>query len=98
MRLFPRKRRPLSEIGNWLALNGEAIYETKPWKVFGEGPTEIMEEAFTDGSRPAFTAKDVRFTCKGDTLYTIKKCPPNSGRSHFSVRKTPFSGNKITRP
>ena len=57
-----------------------------------------MEEAFTDGSRPAFTAKDVRFTCKGDTLYTIKKCPPNSGRSHFSVRKTPFSGNKITRP
>ncbi|GAK54524.1 alpha-L-fucosidase [Candidatus Moduliflexus flocculans] len=61
----------LREIGQWLALNGEAIYGTRPWKVFGEGPTEISEGAFTDTNRTAFTGRDIRFTTKGDTLYAI---------------------------
>ena len=26
----------LKEIGNWMKVNGDAIYETKPWKTFGE--------------------------------------------------------------
>jgi alpha-L-fucosidase len=61
----------LREIGRWLALNGEAIYGTRPWTVFGEGPTEVAEGEFTDTHRSAFTSRDIRFTTKGDALYAI---------------------------
>jgi len=65
------EERILLEIGKWLAINGEAIYGTRPWKVFGEGPTEISEGSFTDTQRVAFTGEDIRFTAKGDTLYAV---------------------------
>ena len=43
----------LLEIGRWLAQNGEAIYGTRPWNVYGEGPTEVPEGSFTDTKRQA---------------------------------------------
>ena len=56
--------------GKWLEVNGEAIYGTRPWKVFGEGPTESASGSFADQKIP-FTAKDVRFTAKGPVVYAI---------------------------
>ena len=61
----------LREIGRWLAVNGEGIYDTRPWRVFGEGPTPVPEGAFTDTKRDAFTPADIRFTQKGNTLYAF---------------------------
>jgi len=61
----------LLEIGRWLAVNGKAIYGTRPWVVYGEGPTKIVEGAFNDTKRAAFTGEDFRFTTKGDTLFAI---------------------------
>ena len=61
----------LRDIGGWLKINGEAIYESRPWVIYGEGPTEIAEGAFTDTKRSAFTSQDIRFTTKDDTLYAI---------------------------
>lgn len=63
----------LLEIGKWLDVNGEAIYGTRPWKVFGEGPTEIVEGSCTDNRRSGgFTSQDIRFTTRGqNVLYAI---------------------------
>lgn len=61
----------LRDIGRWLAVNGEAIYGSRPWQRFGEGPTEVVEGSFNDTKRPAFTGEDIRFTTKENTLYAI---------------------------
>ena len=67
----------LREIGRWLAINGEGIYETRPWRVFGEGPTPVPEGAFTDTARDAFTpAADIRFTRKGTHMRFTPSCWP----------------------
>ena len=68
----------LREIGAWLKVNGEAIYGTRPWRTFGEGPTEIPEGAFTDTNRAAFTGEDFRFTVKDGNLYAIAMAWPGA--------------------
>jgi alpha-L-fucosidase len=66
----------LRDIGAWLNINGEAIYATRPWKVFGEGPTRVVEGAFHDTETQSYTPEDFRFTTKGDTLYAIELAWP----------------------
>ncbi len=70
----------LLEVGRWLSVHGEAIYETRPWRVFGEGPTKVEEGAFTDTKRCPFTSEDIRFTAKGETLYAIVLKSPTNGQ------------------
>ncbi|NLG48534.1 MAG: alpha-L-fucosidase [Chloroflexi bacterium] len=71
----------LLEIGQWLALNGEAIYGSRPWKVFGEGPTQVVSGSFSDTQRDTFTAQDIRFTTRGDVLYAILLGWPERGEA-----------------
>ncbi|MDB5324837.1 MAG: Alpha-L-fucosidase [Phycisphaerales bacterium] len=59
----------LLEIGRWLGVNGDAVFDTRPWKVFGEGPTQVLAGEFMDTKRDPFTAQDIRFTTKDRTLY-----------------------------
>ena len=89
----PDAVKTLEEIGDWLALNGEAIYETRPYLIAAEGPT-VVEDADYDTQRIAeqldkgaaadvrsnvLTGRDYRFTTRGEILYVIAMGWPEEG-------------------
>jgi alpha-L-fucosidase len=67
--LPPESQALLADLTAWMQINSEAIHRTRPWRVFGEGPTEIEGGAFNENT--AYTAQDIRFTTRGETLYAI---------------------------
>jgi alpha-L-fucosidase len=69
----------LLEIGEWLKVNGEAIYGAGIYRVPGEGPTKIVEGQFCDGTDKVFTSKDIRYTTKGSYLYATVLNYPDDG-------------------
>lgn len=69
----------LLEIGEWLTVNGEGIYDSKLWRVAGEGPTQIEEGQFTDAKAKVFTKEDIRFTVKGSYIYAYVLKYPEDG-------------------
>jgi alpha-L-fucosidase len=68
-----KERLILERIGAWMAVNGEAIYATRPWKVYGEGPNAIREGSFQGKSVQQLSARDIRFTRNkaGTVVYAI---------------------------
>lgn len=69
----------LRAIGRWLDVAGEAIYETRPWTVFGEGPTRVVKRPGYNEADLPYTPEDIRFTRRGDTVYAILLDWPASG-------------------
>jgi alpha-L-fucosidase len=72
-------RATLLDIGAWLGRNGEAIYGTEPWTIYGEGPTEVKTGFGTDQEMKPYTASDFRFTRRGNNLYVISLACPEDG-------------------
>ena len=64
------QKQVLLGVGQWLDDNGEAIYGTRPWVIFGEGPTRMKKGGHFVGSL-SYSAQDIRFTTNGDTLYAV---------------------------
>jgi alpha-L-fucosidase len=58
-------------IGRWLEVNGEAIYSTRPWKVYDEGPDELKAGYFGEEQDKKFTGADIRFTTGKNAVYAI---------------------------
>lgn len=79
----------LTEIGAWLTSNGEAIYGTRPWTVSGEGPTSGLGLSFrSDVPKTPYTARDVRYTRKGNIIYAIVLKWPTDGKVTLAALAT----------
>ncbi|PCN48542.1 alpha-L-fucosidase [Curtobacterium sp. 'Ferrero'] len=90
----------LEAIGRWLVVNGEAIYGSRPWTVFGEGPTAVQAGSFVDGEAPAYTHEDVRFTRRidvtGEYVYAMLLGTPADGVAR--IRSFGSGANLLGRP
>ncbi len=78
------ERHVLEQLAAWMTVNGDAIFGTRPWRVFGEGPTKVAAGMFGENHAHAFSADDVRFTAKGDALFAIALARPTA--SHLTLK------------
>ena len=88
----------LLDMGAWLDKYGESIYETRPWYTFGEGPTKEPEGHFKNHQeflKIKYSAKDVRYTTKGDVIYATLLGWPGNGES---IGFTAFAPDSLPAP
>ena len=89
--LDPEVEESLVQLADWIAVHGEAIYETRPWLVYGEGGIRYAGGHFKEDFN--YTSEDVRFTTKGPTLYAIALGWPADGK--LLVRSLAAPAGKI---
>jgi alpha-L-fucosidase len=85
----------LLQMGDWLQVNGEAIYGSRPFAVFGEGPTKGPANPTAKNSDiQEYTAQDIRFTTSqdGKILYAAALGWPQNGSlvMHTLFRTNPY--------
>ena len=85
----------LRDVGSWLKVNGDAIYGTRPWRTYGEGPTKVAAGSFHDTDTGTYTADDFRFTTKGAALYAIELGWPAGGEAVIHSLGTEPGNQKI---
>jgi len=70
----------LDELAEWQKINSEAIKGTRPWKIYGEGPsTQAGQIASYQLAKVKFGSADIRFTTRGEALYAIALAWPTEG-------------------
>jgi len=90
----------LKGIKSWMDVNKSSIYGTRPWKVYGEGPTAaaanpINSQGFNEGTN--YSSKDIRFVQRNDTLFaTIMVWPSLTKYTIGSLAATsPYFSGKV---
>ncbi len=75
------EQKVLTDLASWMPANGEAIYGTRPFAVYGEGAPDVKGTSnFNERQTRPYTAEDIRFTTKGDTLYASVLAWPKNGK------------------
>lgn len=92
----------LSDFTDWMHINSDAIYGTRPWKVSGEGPSveaaaePLRAQGFNEGRNKPYVAQDLRFVTKGDdTLYAFAMGWPNGESAQTLTIKSLASGSPL---
>ncbi len=98
--LDPEEMQILMAVTDWMHVNSEGIYDTRPWKIYGTGPSTIPptqpQPRFNEQGRKALTSDDLRFTTKGSTLYAfIMGWPEKEAAIAPLGLKSPQSPGKI---
>ncbi|MFY7826208.1 MAG: alpha-L-fucosidase [Flectobacillus sp.] len=105
-----KERKIVEEIGRWMAVNSGSIYGTRPWKIYGEGPStqneaKLNAQGFNEG-KTKYTSEDIRFNTLGNTLFAtvmdwpangkvlIKSLAQNSPLHSQTINKVEFLGNQ----
>lgn len=87
----------LNEVAAWMDVNKESIFDTRPWKIFGEGPVAesvnpLQAQGFNEGKHQPYSAEDIRFVTKGNLLYAHVMAQPENGEV---VIKSLAEGNPL---
>jgi alpha-L-fucosidase len=84
----------------WMAVNSEGIYSTRPWKIFGEGPSTLQKVEtgnFNEDKQKDLAAEDVRFTTKGNSVYAFVMGRPETAVVNALGLWSPQQPGKIER-
>ncbi len=90
--LDPQVEQQLEDLAAWIQVHGEAIYGTRPWLVYGEGGVRYRGGSFKEDFN--YSATDIRFTTKGQSLYAIALGWPADGR--LQVRSLAAAAGPVT--
>jgi alpha-L-fucosidase len=98
--LDAEERKVLDGITAWIAVNGEGIFSSRPWKIYGEGPAtaqKIDTGNFNEDKQKALTAEDIRFTAKDSSIYAFVMGWPKSAAVRALGLASPQKPGKIQR-
>lgn len=88
----------LAEMAAWIAVNGEAIFASRPWTRYGEGPTAVVTGMQNEGGARPWTARDIRFTTRAGVLYALPLDWPEEGVVHIrSLGRETLGGRTVER-
>jgi alpha-L-fucosidase len=100
-----KELKTVAGITDWMQQFSDCVYDTRPWKVYGEGPamqaiTKLEGHGFNEG-KTKFTGEDIRFVTKGNALYANVLGSPVDGKLEIiSLKKEselyPNTVNKVT--
>ncbi len=88
IQLFQTLKNNRSELG----ING--IYDTRPWRVYGEGPLEILSKRAGENLKE-YSEKDIRFTQKENTLFAFVLAKPTGDIQILTLKKGGLLNEKI---
>ena len=87
----------LRDVGSWLAVNGDAIYGTRPWKVYGEGPTQVAAGSFHDTDTATTPPKTSALPRRATRCTPLKWAGPPAERRSSIRWAPPWAARKLSR-